>query len=100
MRRANRLNARAAVLIGEDEAARNVLTFRDKRLRGWHILTGLLTFCAACAAGALINLSVADFLFRSHVVWWFAAICGVAVSSVWNYGVNTVFTWRREKEQS
>jgi dolichol-phosphate mannosyltransferase len=78
----------------------NVLTFRDKRLRGWHILTGLLTFCAACAAGALINLSVADFLFRSHIVWWFAAICGVAVSSVWNYGVNTVFTWRREKEQS
>jgi dolichol-phosphate mannosyltransferase len=78
----------------------NVLTFRDKRLRGWHILTGLLTFCAACAAGALINLSVADFLFRSHVVWWFAAICGVAVSSVWNYGVNTVFTWRREKEQN
>ncbi len=78
----------------------NVLTFRDKRLRGWHVLTGLLTFYAACAAGALINLSVADSLFRSHVVWWFAAICGVAVSSVWNYGVNTVFTWRREKEQS
>ena len=78
----------------------NVLTFRDKRLRGWRILTGLLTFCAACAAGALINLSVADFLFRSHVVWWFAAICGVAVSSVWNYGVNTVITWRRQKEAS
>lgn len=78
----------------------NVLTFRDKRLRGWHILTGLLTFYAACALGALINLSVADSLFRSHVIWWFAAICGVAVSSVWNYGVNTVFTWRREKEQS
>jgi dolichol-phosphate mannosyltransferase len=78
----------------------NVLTFRDKRLRGWHILTGLLTFYAACALGALINLSVADSLFRSHVIWWFAAICGVAVSSVWNYGVNTVFTWRREKEPS
>jgi histidyl-tRNA synthetase len=29
MRRANRINARAAVLIGEDEAARNVLTLRD-----------------------------------------------------------------------
>jgi dolichol-phosphate mannosyltransferase len=78
----------------------NVLTFRDKRLRGWHIFAGLLTFYLACAAGALINLSVADSLFRSHVVWWFAAICGIAVSSVWNYGVNTVFTWRREKEHS
>ena len=29
MRRANRVNARAAVLIGDDETARNVLTFRD-----------------------------------------------------------------------
>ncbi len=29
MRRANRVNARAAVLIGEDEVARNIVTFRD-----------------------------------------------------------------------
>jgi histidyl-tRNA synthetase len=29
MRRANRINARAAVLVGEDEAARNVVTLRD-----------------------------------------------------------------------
>jgi len=29
MRRANRVNARAAVLIGDDEAARNVVTLRD-----------------------------------------------------------------------
>jgi histidyl-tRNA synthetase len=29
MRRANRINARAAVLIGEDEVARNVVTLRD-----------------------------------------------------------------------
>lgn len=78
----------------------NVLTFRDKRLRGWHIIIGLLTFYLACAVGALINVRVADSLFQSHVAWWFAAICGVAVSSVWNYGVNTVITWRREKESS
>ena len=29
MRRANRINARAAILIGDDEAARNVVTLRD-----------------------------------------------------------------------
>ena len=29
MRRANRVNARAAVLIGDDEVARNVVTVRD-----------------------------------------------------------------------
>jgi dolichol-phosphate mannosyltransferase len=75
----------------------NALTFRDKRLRGWRVLNGLLTFYLACAVGGLINLSVASSLFRSHVVWWLAGICGLGVSSVWNYGVNTVFTWRRER---
>ena len=29
MRRANRVNARAAVLIGDDEVAKNVVTLRD-----------------------------------------------------------------------
>jgi dolichol-phosphate mannosyltransferase len=75
----------------------NSLTFRDRRLSGWRILTGLLVFDLACSVGALINLSVASSLFRSHVVWWLAGICGLGVSSVWNYGVNAVFTWRRER---
>jgi histidyl-tRNA synthetase len=29
MRRANRVNARVALLIGDDECARNIVTFRD-----------------------------------------------------------------------
>lgn len=78
----------------------NALTFHDARLKGWHILTGLVTFYVACSVGALINLSVANSLFRSHVAWWLAAIGGLAVSSVWNYGVNAVFTWRRQKQQA
>jgi dolichol-phosphate mannosyltransferase len=78
----------------------NALTFRDTRLRGWHILSGLLTFYVACSLGALVNLSVANSLFRSHVTWWLAAICGLAVSSVWNYGVNAVCTWRRRRRQT
>src|SRR5581483_11960791 len=77
----------------------NALTFRDTRLRGWHILSGLLTFYVACSVGALVNLSVANSLFRSHIPWWVAAISGLGVSSVWNYGVNAVFTWRRRQRQ-
>jgi dolichol-phosphate mannosyltransferase len=77
----------------------NGLTFHDTRLRGVRILSGLLTFYVACSVGALVNLSVANSLFRSHVAWWLAAICGLAVSSVWNYGVNAVFTWRRSQRQ-
>jgi dolichol-phosphate mannosyltransferase len=75
----------------------NLVTFRDRRLHGWRILTGLLTFCLACSVGAVINVSFADFLLSSRVPWYLAGISGMAISSVWNYGVNTILTWRRSR---
>jgi dolichol-phosphate mannosyltransferase len=75
----------------------NVVTFRDLRLRGRHLLSGLCTFYAACSVGALMNVSFADFLHRTTVPWYLAGIAGTAISSVWNYGVNTVITWRRSR---
>lgn len=75
----------------------NLITFRDRRLRGWRILTGLFIFYAACSVGALINVSFAQRLFQSHVSWYLAGISGIAISSVWNYGVNTILTWRRRQ---
>lgn len=75
----------------------NVVTFRDRRLRGGRLITGLLTFYLACSLGALINISFAEFLFRSRVSWYIAGLAGTAISSVWNYGVNTVLTWRRRR---
>jgi putative flippase GtrA len=73
----------------------NLVTFRDRRVRGWHLVTGLLTFYAACSVGALTNISFAQFMLNSGAPWYLAGISGMAISSVWNYGVNTVFTWRR-----
>lgn len=73
----------------------NLVTFRDRRLRGRRFITGILTFYLACSLGALINVSFADLLLRSRIPWYLAGISGMAVSSVWNYGVNAVLTWRR-----
>ena len=75
----------------------NVVTFRDRRLRGWRILTGLLTFYLACSVGALMNVSFAEFLHQQAIPWYVAGISGTAISSVWNYGVNTILTWRRSR---
>jgi dolichol-phosphate mannosyltransferase len=74
----------------------NVLTFRDARLRGWRMLRGLLLFYLACSFGAFTNVTVAQFIFRRHFAFYFAGIIGVAVSSVWNYVVNSLFTWRQK----
>lgn len=75
----------------------NAVTFRDRRLKGWRLLRGLLHFYVACSVGAIVNVSFAQFLNRLGAVWYVAGISGMAISSVWNYGVNTVITWRRDR---
>jgi dolichol-phosphate mannosyltransferase len=75
----------------------NMVTFRDRRLRGRRLVTGLLTFYAACSLGAVINVAFANLLMRSGIPWYLAGITGTGISSVWNYGVNAVLTWRRSR---
>jgi dolichol-phosphate mannosyltransferase len=73
----------------------NLVTFRDRRLKGLKLVRGLAIFYAACTLGMLINLSFADRLLAAGLPWYVAGISGMAISSVWNYGVNTIVTWRR-----
>jgi len=73
----------------------NSFTYRDQRLKGWRMLTGLLSFCAICGLGAIANVSVGKILFGSHYEWWFAGLAGAAVGSVWNYVMGSLFTWRK-----
>jgi len=74
----------------------NLVTYRDLRLRGWHILPGLLTFYAACSVGVFTNLTVSETLLEKGLPWVWAGIAGLAISSMWNYGVTNVITWRRQ----
>jgi len=72
----------------------NWLTYRDRRLKGWGFLRGLLSFALVCAVGAVANVSLASFLFGRQQSWWLAGIAGAAMSSVWNYAVSAVLTWK------
>ncbi len=73
----------------------NLFTYRDQRLRGVKLLTGLLSFYLICAVGAVGNIGIASYVFAADHVWWLAGIAGAIVGSVWNYAVSSVFTWRR-----
>jgi dolichol-phosphate mannosyltransferase len=73
----------------------NILTYRDKRRRGWRFLTGLLSFYAVCATGAVANVGIASAAFQRHYSWWLAGLAGAAVGVVWNYAVSSIFTWRQ-----
>ena len=73
----------------------NQLTYRDRRLRGWKLLSGLLSFYAVCSIGAVANVGIANFMFGEQYSWWLSGISGVLVGAVWNYAASSVFTWRR-----
>jgi dolichol-phosphate mannosyltransferase len=75
----------------------NLVTYRDARLRGKQMLGGLLTFYAACSVGSAINLSVSESLLRQGLPWLASGFAGLAISSVWNYGVTSISTWRRRR---
>jgi dolichol-phosphate mannosyltransferase len=75
----------------------NLVTFRDRRLKGIALVRGIVIFYAACSMGVLINLSFAHRLLSAGLPWYLAGLSGVAISSFWNYGVNTIVTWRRTR---
>jgi dolichol-phosphate mannosyltransferase len=76
--------------------ANNVLTYRDKRLKGlWQVTRGLLTFYAVCGIGALSNVGIATVLFREAYAWWLAGLAGILVGAVWNYAASSMVTWRK-----
>mgnify|MGYP001323038425 FL=1 len=72
----------------------NVLTYRDMRLRRWKWLRGWLSFSLACSVGAVANVGIASYLFRSDTAWVLAALAGILVGVVWNYAVTALYTWK------
>jgi dolichol-phosphate mannosyltransferase len=78
-------------------AVNNVLTYRDKRLRGLRWLRGWLSFNIACGLGACMNVGLATYVNQVTSIWYIAALAGIAVGAVWNYAVTKRLTWARSQ---
>lgn len=76
-------------------AVNNVLTYRDRRLRGWQWLRGWAAFLAVCSVGAIGNVGIAAYVYRLDEGWVPAAAAGVLVGAVWNFAATNVFTWSK-----
>ena len=71
----------------------NALTYRDRRHKGWRLVSGYLQFCLVCSVGLAANFAVAD-LVRTYVPGWIAAgTAGAAVGAIWNYVISTITVW-------
>jgi len=76
--------------------ANNMITFRDKRRRGWGLLTGLLGFYVACSLGALISLALSLFMKDYlHIHFVLAGIIATLLSSVWNFWMSSLLSWKK-----
>lgn len=75
----------------------NFLTYRDRQLKGWRWLKGLVSFMLACSVGALANVGIASYLFENKTQWLLAALSGVLVGAVWNYAITQIYTWGKPK---
>jgi len=73
----------------------NIFTYRDKRLHGWHILTGLIEFYTICGIGAVANIGVASWVFWGLTRWSLAGVAGSLIGAVWNYGMTNLLVWNR-----
>jgi dolichol-phosphate mannosyltransferase len=72
----------------------NELTYAHKKLRGHRWLIGLLSFYAVCSLGAIANISIAVQVFEWQSSVGLAGLAGALMSSVFNYSVTKLVTWR------
>ncbi|WP_245434922.1 glycosyltransferase [Rhizobium anhuiense] len=72
----------------------NTLTYSDKKLKGRKLWIGLAGFCAICSLGGIANISVATAIYEFRQQASIAGLAGALMSSVFNYAVTRVFTWR------
>ena len=86
-----------AVAVTSNYVLNNLLTYRDRRLRGLQFLRGWVSFALACSVGAFANVGIAAYLYQSEGYWIGSAVAGVLVAAVWNYAVTAVYTWRSPK---
>ncbi len=74
----------------------NIVTYRDRQKTGWGFAKGLLAFYAICGIGVAGNVGVASLMYSSAFTWWFSALAGVAIGTLWNYSASSGLIWNRK----
>jgi dolichol-phosphate mannosyltransferase len=87
------------VAMGSNFTLNNEITYRPYRYHGPGLVAGFLAFALGCSVGALANIDVASWLYRSNQTWWVAGLAGALLSVVWNYAVSTNLIWRPRRRR-
>jgi dolichol-phosphate mannosyltransferase len=72
----------------------NMITYRERRLKGSAFLRGLVSFYLVCTVGAVANIAAATALFHFLPLWFVASSIGAIIGALWNFWASLIFTWR------
>ena len=72
----------------------NLLTYRDRALRGAALLRGLMSFYGVCAIGAAANVGVAGAVHAALPQPELASVTGAVVGALWNFLASSAVTWK------
>jgi len=78
----------------------NALTFRDRRLSGRALWSGLLAFYLSCAVGALLSEAVGSLANQGGVHWLAAGVSGAFAAALWNFAAANGAIWREQKAKT
>jgi dolichol-phosphate mannosyltransferase len=73
----------------------NVFTYRDRQLKGWKMVAGLLSFYAICSVGAVANVGIGTWVNANDGRWFLAGMAGVLIGAVWNFAASSFVTWKK-----
>ncbi len=72
----------------------NALTYKDRTLRGWKFLRGLVSFYGVCSVGAIANIGVATAVYSVLPYWALAGFTGAVIGALWNFVASALVTWK------
>ena len=80
-------------------AVNNLVTYRDRQLKGANFYFGFIVFGVLCSLGVLANVGVSTVLHRDYpqIVYLLPAVAGALITVVWNYVATQAFVWGRTK---
>ncbi|HEV2365945.1 MAG TPA: glycosyltransferase family 2 protein [Caulobacteraceae bacterium] len=85
--------AAAVVAMTSNYLVNNAITYRDRRLHGWKLITGYLKFCGLCGLGLVANVAVAGLVHQFEPIWWLAGAAGALFGAAWNYVTTFLAVW-------
>lgn len=72
----------------------NILTFKDKRIKGIQIILGLFSYNLITLFGGFINFCISNYLIFNGLHWIFSSLIGATAGVLWNYILTKSIIWR------